>query len=501
MRLKKINKDNYLTILQISIFLIFVFIAIGFVFSRGVCCGDDAVYAKVAKNLANSEFHNSKSLLTMGSSWGELFDPRLGSGLTLILPATIIIKLVGNTYWAPGIAVVSLWSTLLLFIGITLKRMNFNNKNYTISLFVFFLFSYLLMTYHFEQWYALLGEIPAAFLLILAILIIYINDSKIAFFASGFLFSLACNSKLLTFLPFATFLIVFTLLNLIDNRKGMALQIKLLIPKLSILILGFVIPFLLIEIWKIAFLGIQGYVNYWTIYKNLIFGLGLDSSNTHVLQSFFERVLLLQNRFGIFLPSLLPVIILGGVLLRKQIVLFKIYCTLSSIVLINSIYWLFFSIGWPRYYIISLIIIILVLALPFLSNKLVSHRFLFYILLLLVFTSQSWGHITFPFNNLDKKLFTPSTNLDSLLKVANILNKNNDFQIITQHWSTGIDLEYIIKSNKDFTTINDPSINLNDPFIFVANTKFLFQPDEKLETILEKCDIENIGQYMVGECN
>ena len=94
-----------------SLFSYFILIAwvvflLGFVFAHGVCCGDDAVLSFLSKKVAFG-----KADIGLFS-----FDPHL----VVLIPVSIGIRLLGNTYWVPGISIV-IFNYILLAIILYLR--------------------------------------------------------------------------------------------------------------------------------------------------------------------------------------------------------------------------------------------------------------------------------------------------------------------------------------------------------------------------------------------
>ena len=492
-------------IIQIILFLFFVVIALGMVFSRGICCADDASSAVIAKNFAGGFGYSSTTQEDRVKYSFNIFDPRKGTGPVIILPTAILIKLVGNTYWAPGLFMVCLWSLLLLLIGRFANKLCGNKTNVTIATFFFFFLSYIFTTYHYEQWYALLGEIPVAFSIILAILIIFDGDSKTNLFISGALFSLAVYTKFIAIIAFATFILIFAYYHSDSPFTNLKKTIKTTSLKIFYVCLGFFTIVLVFEMWKTIsmYLAGESIIEYWGNYILFLIGKGVRSEASGLPELYSLRINTILERFGIFLPGLVFVFISVGLLLRYDKKLIRLFSVFIGIITIYSVYWIFFSIGWARHYIIPLILIIFVLVLPFFVANIPRRWLLAYSFFLIILTSYSWHKADFPFTRLDGKLFRPTTNTQSLIKVGEILSSyTDDRPFITQWWATATDIEYIMKTHLNFTTHLDPDINMDDPYIFAINTRFLSEEDEKFLDIINNCsDVQSIGQYLIGKCD
>ena len=115
------NSDRCFQAGAVILFVIFAVIVYGHVFSNGLCCADDSMYATVAKNLAFGKGYVQSTPLD-GSIGLRSFDPAVGTGPTVIVPAAALVYVVGNVPWAPGFATATISFSLLLFLGFILLR-------------------------------------------------------------------------------------------------------------------------------------------------------------------------------------------------------------------------------------------------------------------------------------------------------------------------------------------------------------------------------------------
>ena len=146
----------------------FLYLVYGYVFSNGLCCGDDAFMAVAAKNLAAGHGY-ATSLPSPAGSGLHLFDPALSTGPTLVLPATGIIKVFGVTPWAPGLATALVTTALLMLIAFVLGRWVGSIRALWYIAVMLTLMYTLTAGSRFANWYSLLGEVPAAMLTVLGV--------------------------------------------------------------------------------------------------------------------------------------------------------------------------------------------------------------------------------------------------------------------------------------------------------------------------------------------
>ncbi|PYR98188.1 MAG: hypothetical protein DMG15_18510 [Acidobacteria bacterium] len=110
------NSDRYLQLAAVLLLIIFAVIVYGHVFSNGLCCADDSTFATVAKNLAFGKGYVESTPLD-GSIGVKPFDPAVGTGPTVIIPAAALVYVLGNVPWAPGFATATVSFSLLVFLA------------------------------------------------------------------------------------------------------------------------------------------------------------------------------------------------------------------------------------------------------------------------------------------------------------------------------------------------------------------------------------------------
>ncbi len=261
---------------------------------------DDAFFATVAKNLVNG---NGFSAVFFDQDYK--FHYGISSGPSLILPAAAMIFIFGNHYWVPELsAVLMIWS-LLIAIFIASKEV-VGEKKWAfcfLTLLMMMLFSGDEEGIKLSLWVRLMGEIPAALLVILAALIFSsknLNNSKLA--SGGIILGLALMIKAIVAIAAGTILIIVAT-RIIFSKKPI---IWIVIPAFC-----FVAPCFLFESIKIIVLGWKGYLE-----------LQQQNSNFYRTNAFFERPLLLYSLLPIlihfrfaaitFLPSIIYVVYSSG---------------------------------------------------------------------------------------------------------------------------------------------------------------------------------------------
>jgi hypothetical protein len=496
-----LNGRSFHYILQVTALLVFTSISLGMVFSRGVCCADDSIHAVAGKSMANGLGFSFTLQVDKESYTVRPFDPNVSVGPPLIIPAAIAIQLVGNTYWAPGLATVFVWLILLIIIGRYVNKVSPNASGVTAATVVFFVFSYLFFKLHFAQWYSLLGEIPAALFIILAILVFFDRDSDQNRLLAGVLFSLATLTKTLALLAFASFFAVVSAYYLAHIKTRFRLASKDLAKQAAVLAMGFVIPLAFYEIWKLVNLGVAGDVQFWREFILRLGSIGFGSFNVTLFSRYTQGIQTIMDRFGIYLPSLLPMLTVIAFLTKIDRKIFRLFLVVTAVISVFTAYWLFLSNGQARYYIISLVLVIFVLVLPFLSSGKNSRHLVVYTILLAALSFGAWKDIFFPLTYDGARLYNPSANTVALLQVKSWLSSRLDQRpFVTQWWATAADIEYILDESLNFTTSKDPELDLESPFVIAINSKFLNTADQEFMMLMERCDLQEYGPYVLGEC-
>jgi hypothetical protein len=482
--------------------LVFIFTALQLTWSKGVCCADDAYLSIIAKNLANGLGYASTVQPFVSQYTVQDYDPFVGTGPTIILLASLFIKTFGNTYWAPGLANVVLWGSLLILIGIFLR--NYNKG------FVFFLFTlsfvylgFSMMVYHYEHWYALLGEVPAALLFILGIMSFLHRDTRSNQILSGAIFSLAVQSKLLVLIAILVFLGVQGLLYLQNRTDDYPDLLKKILIRFFYVGLGFVTPLAAFELWKLINLGRAGYIENWRTYLEYVGNDGARLGQSSVRELYRERSAILMARFSLILPNAGLMLLIGWFMTYKDEKLKRLLLILVSVVSVYSFWWVFLSIGWPRYFIISLIIMIFAVSLPLLSSR-SKASVLLYATLIVFLSSGSWARLKYPFEGWNGEYFSPSSQTANLLETSEYLSRQvrPDEHIATEWWATAADIEYIMDTSQNFTTFRDKRLMREDSFWLVVNTRFVSKNDQEFARFIEGCrETEMKNNYWIAKCN
>jgi len=229
-----------------------------------LCCGDDALFAVPAKNLAFGEGY----LATFPPAQTRAHDVRLfdtsatTTGPTLVVPVAAAIHLFGNRYWVPG-AVTALASVALLAaLAATWRRLLGPDAWLALTLLIVIL--QLVTIDHYVFWFTLLGELPASLLVVLAASLLAGEARRPRrAFAAGLGLGAAILTKSVAAIGVAA--IAATLAGLAvaalwTSRRGTPRPA--LVPWRALFAggLGCVLPLAAFDAWKLSSLGWSGYV-------------------------------------------------------------------------------------------------------------------------------------------------------------------------------------------------------------------------------------------------
>ncbi len=221
---------------------------------------DDAFFSIVAKSLVNGEGY---SAVFFDQSFPFHFG--ISSGPFVIMPAALLMFFFGNKYWVPNVANILLIWSLLTTIFILSNDFIGKEKKWPFS---FLALSLLLVfstnsygnsnTDRLVLWHLLMGEIPAAFCLVIAVFLLFSPKFSLKkSLVGGVFLGLAVMSKAIAGLSVAVifFFYFLKILHQKDLKKIRKIQI--------IFATGFcaIAPFCLFEIVKLISLGLAGYLD------------------------------------------------------------------------------------------------------------------------------------------------------------------------------------------------------------------------------------------------
>lgn len=181
---------------------------------------DDAFNASVAKNFASGHGYSTSYDVI------AVFNPLITTGPTLILPAALGVKVLGNKYWVPGLCVLAINLILLvLILNILLNEFKFEHWRVFIFVISLLAFNYEFTNsgevYQMRLFASLMGEGTAFLLFILGVLNITKkegNNSNKLIIITGFILGLSFLTKNILLLP------ILGVIFFIYSKKGFILK-------------------------------------------------------------------------------------------------------------------------------------------------------------------------------------------------------------------------------------------------------------------------------------
>jgi hypothetical protein len=453
----------------------FILFCVGLNQSHGLCCADDAWLAIIAKSLANGLGYATTFAASEEITHPILFNPSTGTGPMLIVPCAIAFKIFGKNEVLPGLTAILTWGGVLTLVLARISR-RVDGLSFLVGVSVMcaaFLASF---SFHFEQWYAFLGEVVAAAFLILAYWVIS-NErfSGKSSFLCGLALGCAFQAKFLTAIAATGIVLVFVV-------RGMHVGFRPVqwVKYATALLIGFLLPTLTFEAYKLFELGGHGYLPNWQELLHWIKAQGMPS-NIHVnVLLVQQRIALVHDHFGLNLVGLLALIAFGMFLYwrsaSKNWILFSAGLLLS--VTTTAIYWATLSVGWPRYLVIAVAMGAFLLSVPIFTLELWP-KFLF-ALLALALLRTGLSRDRYILHSADHGLFRPTTERAARASLVRIIDQRKQEAptiLASRWWASFAAVEFSLPGSMNFKRIETVS-ELTEPKMILLNHRFDPPQDE-----------------------
>lgn len=467
----------------------FVLLAI----SRPLCCADDAAHAVIAKNVAwghgyaNSLGHNTDVFAF------RRFDPVIGTGPTIILPAAVAVAVFGNGPSVPGLTAIALWAALCLCLYSVARVLE--PRRAVPAALCFLVMCFVLSPFNAPQWFALLGEVPTALLVVLAYAMLVRSRSAADDAAAGLVMGLSLAAKLLSLIYVAPAL---AFLAYRDRRLG-APQAGRTCARFLMAVAA---PLAMFEIWKAATLGANYFASLGELVR-FISATGIAPGEQSVLGRAGSRLDGFRDRYGIPLPLLLFAAGLAGWLVMRSAnsgvrALFVLGCAGAAI---HVIYWVLLSNGNPRYAFSTVLILAALISLGLLATGSRSASAAFTVFLaacLAVPAGRTPFYLTFFSSAALSGEPAPAQ------KAAEFLDRErNGRAVLTQWWATAAALEYASREVWIFDSYSRNRVPLRGSGTLIAYSKhFLLGADADFAAAIKECGppVLAVDPYYVHRC-
>lgn len=465
----------------LAVFGAFVTLSLAKSASLGLCCADDAYFASVAKNVAMGPGYGA----TVHARGFEPFHPHISAGPAVILPAAAATWLFGNRHWVPGFAATACWTLLLAALFGLLRRGELPSLRLASA--VFIALCLLLFPFHFELWFSLLGEIPAALFVLLALVVFAraeLSGRSVA--AASALCSLAFLSKTLSAIFYVALLLGLTFRALVIERRGARAWVRYAAVSAA----AFLAPVVAFELYKLVGLGgWSAYAQQVRSNAEFIRSQGLpDAPGVSRWSRAVEYDRTFAARFGVSVWQVGAISVAAtGLLLRAKADLARRFAVPALVGIGASIVWfLWFSLGWPRYFVIPLVVATAQLALVIAASRPRAGVALA-AAALLALGSANGSKLAHLRSGLENGAFARSAQLENALELTAFIDANLDrAPFASQWWATTADLEYYSRSVDVFRQYS--LVAGRGPHWVVFNRAFRFDADEGFNQLVAACE-------------
>ncbi len=456
----------------------------------------DAAYnATISKNIAQG--------IGYVSSYNGIvtFNPEITTGYTMIFPVALGIKIFSNQYWVPGLVSTLLIFALLLAVLYVPKHFNFIDEKKLWSWRIVFIALMLFASNGILYFTSLLGEVPAAFFVILSALILILSKERKSFyFLAGFLASCALVTKILTLISVVPVFLAYLLLKFRSFK-----ELKAKIWSIAWFFIGLAVPLALFEIYKIASLG--SFAKYLKLKntESLFFsssGSGVDSI-WKVFVNLFRNSFAFVKEFGILRMGIfiiLPLVSLVWMYRKREDKKYAPVYLLSAAVLFNALWWFVLCpTHWFRHLLIGYILFLAMLSFSvFIFNN--KNKLMLSLIILLFLTVPSSL-------NVSKALFNPKNPFDTpyeLKEASGFILSHPDYKYYGCGWWANRHLEYILPGVNNFSDCLRGKFKKKAVNILVREKAYWnLDRSRRIDKIQRKCEkniiFENKG-YVFSKC-
>jgi hypothetical protein len=304
-----LEKIGFILSLLVLCFIVVKSLAVSF---TDVFSFDGAMNAQVARNLNRGLGYATSYPIHI------LFDGKIQTGPTVLLPVALFFKLFGESFFS-GLLVNAIY-LFLTATGILFLLRKCLKLAYIYTFFA--LFSFILTPSLFSYGFGLYGEIPALSFLILSTIFFsrfYRSHSYSSVFFSGLALGLSVLTKTVMLLTIPSILLVFLTNSLgeVNNvgclKKKVVGWLQILLKPLFIFMGGFLIPLVSFEIYKVNLMGVSEYLSWWKGQVIEILGqagvTGKYTDSLGIYDKFLTHLKLFHSYTGI--PPLILILLLS----------------------------------------------------------------------------------------------------------------------------------------------------------------------------------------------
>lgn len=484
----RLNVDGWLRVAAFAVWIAFVLFCVGLSIGAGLCCADDGFRACVAKNIASGVGYAT----TLPESFDGTnkapvpFDPGINTGPAFILPCAALIKLFGIHEITPGLTSILLWAGVFTAVFIRANR-HVSGASLLLGIALFCFTVLAVFPHHIEHWHAYLAEVFAAALVIAAHWILGMEKfTPRVVFIAGLTAGLALQTKFIAAFVACGLVILFTL-RAVEAR----LPLRRWLIDAALCLSGFLLPTLVFEFYKLLALGWTADVANWRDAIAGIRAMGLQSGGPPLREMIAQRLPKITEVFSVNATAAALLALVG--IWRVRVAAegdrwFILFVGMLTSVLIGTAYWLGWSVGWPRYLIVTGVVACFAFILPVFALRRGVERIVWALAVGLMIKSGLRHLPPRIASAADRGLFQPSNARlarTALAKKIDKIRKKESVVLATQWWATAIDIDFLLHGTKNFCRLEKVGTFPGHELI-VLHRGLTLQPSEILAATRQK---------------
>lgn len=482
-------------LLLVAVFGALVAFAAAKVAHFGLCCADDGYFASTAKNLAMGAGYG----VTVYGDGFQPFHPQISVGPPVILPAALGTFLLGNRYWVPGAVAIGLWALLLVLAYLGLRGRP-EVRNLPLAASVFLGGVVLLFPFHFELWFTLLGEVPAALFLLLAAIVLGRGELAPRGVAlASFVCALGFQTKTISAIFCAAFFLALAVRVLLLHGWSA----RELLRHAVVAGAAFLAPILAFELYKLVSLG--GLRAYRENVSSTLEFIRDQGAPPALAEERWARALAYDRAFaervGVTVLQLAGATLAAGAALLWLRAPLQRRVALPVVVgvLLSCVWFLFFSIGWPRYLLLTLVLAWALVALVLTALR-GSVAVVLGAALLLALYAVNHEKLPLVASGVRGGAFVKSPGLSNALALTELIDaRAGTAPFAHQWWATTSDLEYYARGVDVFRRYT--LVDRGAEHFVVFNRSFRYGADDAFDRLVAGCAPEgSFEPYVLLRC-
>lgn len=448
---------------------------------RGLCCADDAYFATISRELAETGRYG----IPLASDRLALFHPEIGSGPALILPGALMIWLFGAELWVPAATSVLLVMLQLVALSAVLGRVVRPSQ---VALFsALTLACLLVVSRNFRYFGVFVGELPALLFVLIGAAFLVARPLRLPTPAcAGLAFALAILTKQIALLSIVGIVATWWLpIVMRDRARGIRMALTLVITMLT--------PLLAYEVVRFMTVGTDGYLQ--ILAQILRFGVGNPTGIGDRFESFLRD---LSKGFTFDLAALGALAVTIGIAVwrwqRTDDLAARLSVMLAFGGFVHLTYIHTISIMWLRYYYIGVGCLVAAMTAPLLAEVRWVRSTAVAAVIALGLSPAGIGQAWRQWH--DAPLIAPA-----LHDITSAIANYPDDVIVSRWWGTFFDIGFTLPRGRRWLLLADTPAPRDRAFLFVNNEAFAPRGEPAYEAVRLKCNLLlEEGTFRVQRC-